>query len=226
MMQPKKILIVDDEPDLCEILEFNVKMAGYQATIAFSSEDALQHDPSLYDLVLLDVMMPGISGFDLAKILRQSGCKTPIIFLTAKDTEDDTLHGFDVGADDYITKPFSVREVLARVKAVLSRTSLEEDSDAIVFKGLSINPVKKSATIDGINAELTKTEFELLYLLMKNAGKVLSRPQLLSGAWPEDVVVSNHTVNVTVTRLRKKLGAYADHIVARHGYGYCFLIDN
>lgn len=222
-----RILVIDDEPDLCEILLFNLTAAGYEAQAVHSAEEALEHDLSGYHLLLLDVMMPGMSGFQLADKLKQDKQTKhiPIIFLTAKDTEDDLLRGFGLGADDYVTKPFSVREVMARVKAVLHRASSEDvaQEETLTFEGLSLDNIRKQITVDGKEVSLTKTEFELLRLLLSRVDYVFSREQLLSGAWPSDVVVTNRTVDVNIARMRKKLGPYASHIVSRQGYGYCFL---
>lgn len=221
-----RILVIDDEPDLCEILLFNLTAAGYEAQAVHSAEEALEHDLSGYHLLLLDVMMPGMSGFQLADKLKQDKQTKhiPIIFLTAKDTEDDLLRGFGLGADDYVTKPFSVREVMARVKAVLHRASSEDvaQEETLTFEGLSLDNIRKQITVDGKEVSLTKTEFELLRLLLSRVDYVFSREQLLSGAWPSDVVVTNRTVDVNIARMRKKLGPYASHIVSRQGYGYCF----
>jgi len=213
----KRILIVDDEPDLCEILSFNLQTEGYHTNIAYSAEEAIsimKDEP--FDLLLLDVMMDGMSGFQLARQLKRS---IPIIFLTAKNTEEDMLIGFQAGADDYITKPFSVREVLARIKAVLNRTS---KSDTLQYGDLIIDLNSKTVSVDGRDTPCTRTELELLSLLLSHRGQVFSRQQLLSRIWPKDVVVSDRTVDVNITRLRKKLGRYASNIVTRQGYGYCF----
>lgn len=224
-MEKKRILVVDDEQDLCEILQYNLSAAGFEADTVYSAEEAQNKDIRSYDLLLLDIMLPGISGFELAKQIksREETAKIPIIFLTAKDNEEDTLQGFNLGADDYVTKPFSVREVIARVKAVLTRISDKEaePSDSISYKGLTINLKQKSVTADGEDVSLTRTEFGLLYLLMSHPGQVFSRQQLLEKVWPKNVIVTDRTVDVNMARMRKKLGTYASCIVARQGFGYC-----
>ena len=224
-MEMKKILVVDDEQDLCEILLYNLKSAGFQAEAAYSGEMAIEKDPSQYNLLLLDVMMPGMSGFELAEKLKADDktARIPIIFLTAKDTEDDTLKGFGLGADDYVTKPFSVREVVARVKAVLARSKkTEAKENVITFEGLVLDLGKKTTTVDGESVSLTKTEFELLGLLLQHRGQVFSRQQIFDAVWPEDVVVSGRTVDVNITRMRKKIGRYGSYIISRQGFGYVF----
>ena len=186
---------------------------------------AMDKNPSQYDLLLLDVMMPGISGFELAKRLKgdENTSRIPIIFLTAKDTEDDTLKGFGLGADDYVTKPFSVREVVARVKAVLARTQSNALAENFIsFEGLVLDLNKKTTMVDGESVNLTKTEFELLGLLLRHRGQVFSRQQIFDAVWPEDVVVSDRTVDVNIIRMRKKIGHYSSCIVSRQGYGYVF----
>jgi len=222
-MEQKRILVVDDERDLCEILLFNLRSAGYLAEAAYSAEEALEALHNSCDLLLLDVMMPGMSGFELAKQLKEDEQTRhiPIIFLTAKDTEDDTLRGFSVGADDYVTKPFSVREVMARVKAVLGRSHGTID-EPTTYEGLSINAANKTAYIDGSPIALTRTEYELLKLLLEHRGQVFSRQNLLEKVWPQDVIVTERTVDVNIARLRKKLGHYAVCLVSRTGFGYSF----
>lgn len=225
-MEKKRILVIDDERDLCDILLFNLHAAGFQAQAVYSAEEALQLEVTDFDLLLLDVMMPGMSGFELAEKLKASE-KTghlPIIFLTAKDTEDDTLRGFGLGADDYVPKPFSVREVMARVKAVLSRVGNTEspDSSQLVYDGLVVDGERKVVTVDGENATFTRTEFDLLNLLLQHRGQVFSRRQLLDLVWPQDVVVTERTVDVNIARLRKKLGRYAACLISRTGFGYSF----
>ena len=221
-----KILVVDDEDDLCEILKFNLETEGYQVTTANSAEDALKLDIASFDLLLLDVMMGGMSGFAMAKQLKAnpSTASVPIIFLTARDTENDTVTGFNLGADDYISKPFSLREVLVRVRAVLRRTSEHQGSEPAVlrYQGLEMNLDKKTVSIDGENVPFTKTEFELLHLLLEEKGRVFSRQELIDKVWPKDVLVLDRTVDVNITRLRKKIGRFAKCIVTRLGFGYYF----
>ena len=232
-MEQRRILVVDDEHDLCDILLFNLRAAGYQAEACYSAEEALQKieggpGDGGFDLLLLDVMMPGMSGFELAARLRGGATThhTPIIFLTARDTEDDTLQGFAVGADDYVKKPFSVREVLARVKAVLSRGQNTPDTvareDSLAYEQLVINVDSKAVTVDGTPVALTRTEYDLLVLLLRHRGQVFSRQQLLEQVWPHDVIVVERTVDVNVARLRKKLGRYGGCLVSRTGFGYLF----
>ena len=223
-MKKKRILIVDDEQDLCEILHVNLMAEGYEAEVANSAQETLRKDVRGFDLLVIDVMMPGMSGFDMARQIRTSGIATPIIFLTARDAEEDKLEGFEVGADDYISKPFSVRELMARVRAVLARTAAanEDTSRPLTFKGLTIDLSQRKVVADGEPLNLTKTEQELLLLLLSHRGQVFSRQQLLSQVWPSDVVVTDRTVDVNITRLRKKLGHYGQHIATRQGYGYLF----
>ncbi len=231
-MRQKRILVVDDEQDLCEILLYNLKAAGYQVEAAYTGETAWKKivnrqssNSDSFDLLILDVMMPGMSGFGLAKRLKSEAATShlPIIFLTAKDTEDDTLRGFGLGADDYVTKPFSVREVVARVKAVLARSqSHTTEESQIAFEVLVLDLSKKTTTVDGESVGLTKTEFELLGLLLRHRGQVFSRQQIFDAIWPEDVVVSDRTVDVNIARMRKKMGRYGNCIVSRQGFGYYF----
>lgn len=226
-MEQKRILVVDDEQDLCEILLYNLTAAGFQAESAYTGEAAWEKiaNGKCFDLLILDVMMPGMSGFELAKRLKADiqTSRTPIIFLTAKDTEDDTLTGFEIGADDYVTKPFAVREVLARVKAVLNRSQQNRVVESLIsFEGLVLDLGKKTTTVDGESVSLTKTEFELLSLLLTHRGQVFSRQQIFDAVWPEDVVVSDRTVDVNITRMRKKIGRYGSCIVSRQGFGYLF----
>lgn len=223
-----RILVVDDEQDLCEILKFNLETEGYQVETANSAEEALEKDIASYNLLLLDVMMGGMSGFQLAKQLKNGEVTAhiPIIFLTARDTENDTVTGFNLGADDYISKPFSIREVMVRVRAVLRRTAsrLEgaEEPAVISYQGLLLNLDKKSVSVDGEDVPFTKTEFELLRLLLEERGRVFSRQELIDRVWPKDVLVLDRTVDVNITRMRKKIGKFAKCIVTRLGFGYYF----
>ena len=223
-----RILVVDDEQDLCEILKFNLETEGYQVETANSAEEALEKDIASYNLLLLDVMMGGMSGFQLAKQLKNSEVTAhiPIIFLTARDTENDTVTGFNLGADDYISKPFSIREVMVRVRAVLRRTAsrLEgaEEPTVISYQGLLLNLNKKSVSVDGEDVPFTKTEFELLRLLLEERGRVFSRQELIDRVWPKDVLVLDRTVDVNITRMRKKIGKFAKCLVTRLGFGYYF----
>ncbi len=220
-----RILVVDDESDLCEILKFNLENSGYEVDVAASGEEAVEMDLSVYDLFLLDVMMDKMSGFMLAAHIRRqlSISDVPIIFITAKDSENDVLTGFNVGADDYIYKPFRISEVIARVKAVLRRVKTPAGSVAeLVFGELSLSPDTKRATLSGSDISLTKKEFEVLYLLLSKPGKVYSREEILLNVWPEDVNVLERSIDVSIARLRKKLGKYAGNLLSRSGYGYCF----
>lgn len=226
-MSNYRILVVDDEEDLCEILKFNLENEGYEIDTANSAEEALKMDISSYNLLLLDVMMGEISGFKMANLLKKDRktANIPIIFITAKDTENDTITGFNLGADDYISKPFSLREVTARVKAVLRRTKQEEVTELpeqITYKTLVLDIIKKKVSINGEEASLTKKEFEILLLLLQNKGRVFSREDILHRIWSDEVYVLDRTIDVNITRLRKKIGAYGKCIVTRLGYGYCF----
>ncbi|MDD7172488.1 MAG: response regulator transcription factor [Prevotella sp.] len=221
-----KILVVDDEQNLCEILAYNLRNDGYEVTEANSAEEALELPLAAFDLMLLDVMMGGMSGFDLAHRLKteEKTAHIPIIFLTAKDTEQDMLHGFGLGADDYIAKPFRIMEVLARVKAVLNRSthSTQVSPETLRYDHLVLNLNTKTVSVDGEEVAFTKTEFELLRLLLEHKGRVFSRQELIDHVWPSDVMVLDRTVDVNITRMRKKIGRYASCISTRLGYGYYF----
>lgn len=215
------ILVVDDEPDLCDILRFNLEDAGYSVHTAYSASEALAFGVENADLILLDVMMPGMDGFALARRLKAAPAtaRIPIIFLTARDSEEDTVSGLDLGADDYIPKPFSIREVLARVAAVLRRVP---DTDHGAGAPLALDTTAKTLIINGQPVPLTRTEYELLDLFLKSPGKIFSRASLLAAVWPEDVIVTERTVDVNITRIRKKLGPYADRLRTRSGFGYYY----
>lgn len=220
-----RILVVDDEADICEILKFNLENSGYTVDTAYSGEEAMQMEMSQYDLFLFDVMMDKMSGFALASQVRrlQATAATPIIFITAKDDENDILTGFNIGADDYINKPFRISEVIARVNAVMRRVSQRIATNELVFEGLALNPETKRATLNGDDMGLTKKEFEVLYMLLQKQGKVYSREEILAKVWPDDVNVLERSIDVSIARLRKKMGEYASCIVSRSGYGYCFM---
>ncbi|WP_298030905.1 response regulator transcription factor [uncultured Alistipes sp.] len=224
-MTKYKILVVDDEESLCEILQFNLEVEGYEVDVAYSAEQALEMHPERYSLILLDVMMGETSGFKMARQLkaRPETAGVPIIFCTARDTEDDTVAGLNIGADDYIAKPFSIREVLARVRTVLRRTaSPAAGSRTIAFEGLHMDLDRKVCTVDGTPLALTKKEFEILALLLSSRGRIFSREEILQKVWSDEVIVLDRTIDVNITRLRRKIGPYGEHIVTRLGYGYGF----
>ena len=227
MKQNQRILVVDDEQDLLEILKFNLETEGYEVATASSAEEALQMDIASFSLLLLDVMMGGMSGFAMARKLKEkpTTANVPIIFLTARDTENDTVTGFNLGADDYMSKPFSLREVMVRVRAVLRRTATSADEgepQVLSYQGIIMNLDKKTVSIEGEDVPFTKTEFELLNLLLSERGRVFSRQELIERIWPKDVLVLDRTVDVNITRLRKKIGPFAKCIVTRLGFGYYF----
>ena len=227
MKQNQRILVVDDEQALLEILKFNLETEGYEVATASSAEEALQMDIASFSLLLLDVMMGGMSGFAMARKLKEkpTTANVPIIFLTARDTENDTVTGFNLGADDYISKPFSLREVMVRVRAVLRRTATSADEgepQVLSYQGIIMNLDKKTVSIEGEDVPFTKTEFELLNLLLSERGRVFSRQELIERIWPKDVLVLDRTVDVNITRLRKKIGPFAKCIVTRLGFGYYF----
>lgn len=222
-----RILVVDDEQDLCEILKFNLETEGYVVETANSAEEAMTMDISSFNLLLLDVMMGEMSGFAMAKKLKENPmtANIPIIFLTARDTENDTVTGFNLGADDYISKPFSIREVLVRIRAVIRRTNETDDHTEpklLKYQDLEMDLDRKKVLIDGEDVPFTKTEFELLHLFLSEKGHVFSRQELIDRIWPKDVLVLDRTVDVNITRLRKKIGRFAKCIVTRLGFGYYF----
>lgn len=226
MENRKRILVVDDEADICNILKFNLDKAGFETTVAHSAEEALTSGVTGYDLVLLDIMMEGISGMQMAAMMKKNPdtAGIPIIFVTARDSEDDKVNGLETGADDYISKPFSIRELISRVTAVLRRYASVNaaDSDTVSYKGLVMDMGRKTVSVNGNPVDLTKTEFEILHLLLVNTPHVYSRDEILAKVWPDEVVVLGRTVDVNITRMRKKLGEYGSCIITRHGYGYCF----
>lgn len=231
-MDTNRILVVDDEEDLCEILKFNLENEGFEVDTANSAEDALKLNLPEYQLLLLDVMMGEISGFKMANMLKkeEKTAAIPIIFLTARDAENDMLTGFNIGADDYISKPFSIREVVARVKAVVRRGNVPDKGsdkvkeELVQYDNLIMNISQKKTTVDGDEVALTKKEFEILKLLLSQQGRVFSREEILSKVWTDEVFVLDRTIDVNITRLRKKIGQYGKNIVTRLGFGYCFEI--
>ena len=227
-MNPYRILVVDDEEDLCEILQYNLETEGYTVDVAYSAEEALKKDISSYNLLLLDVMMGEISGFKMGRILNENPktANIPIIYLTAKDSETDRLTGFNIGADDYISKPFSIREVLARVKAVIRRFETNKTDKLpmlqLTYEKLEMSLENKKVMLEGVEIPFTKKEFEILKLLLENKNRVFSRDEMLNRVWSDEVIVLDRTIDVNITRLRKKIGPYGKNIVTRLGYGYCF----
>lgn len=252
-MAKQRILIVDDEEDICMILSYSLQKAGYEVLIAHSAEEALEllqspiaHTPSPIDLILLDIMMGEMSGLEMANHLRldnvQSDDLPPIIFLTALSDEDTVLQGFKLGADDYISKPFRIAEVLARVAAVLRRTETkrrsgdetmrregdeerrQEGKNCIVFEGIVVNKADMSLKVDGEAVVMTRKEIELLCYLLTHRGQILSREHLLKNVWDSNGFVMERTVDVHITHLRRKLGQYGKRIITKSGYGYMFSV--
>ena len=228
MNESFRILVVEDEEDLNEILQFNFESEGYHVDTAFSAEEALKKDLSQYNLMILDVMMGKISGFSLAqKIKKEMQLDVPIIFLTARDTENDLLTGFNLGADDYITKPFSIRELQARVKAILKRikaTPKEEAATTLNIGEIVIDFESKRLIIGNKKTELTRKEYEILSLLAKSPGRIFSREEILRRIWESDVIVTDRTVDVNMTRLRRKMEEYGSYLRNKPGFGYYFEI--
>lgn len=225
----KRILVVDDEETLCDALGFNLEAEGYEIVTAYSAEEALQYDLSGFDLVLLDIMMGEISGTQLARIMKSnpSTASVPVIFCTARDSEEDMIKGLDLGADDYITKPYSLKTVLARIRAVLRRTAVSPapvaDDETVVFAGLVLSLRKRTCIVDGEEVKMPKKEFEILLKLVSNIGRVFSRSELINEIWPDEVVVLDRVVDVNIRRIRQKIRDYGKHIVTRSGYGYGFV---
>ena len=222
-----RLLLVDDEEDLREILTFNLAGEGYQVSTAANAEEALKMPREEYHLLILDVMMPGMSGFKLAEVIRRDKkLTTPIIFLTAKDTENDLLTGFNIGADDYMAKPFSIKELQARVQAVLMRSlqgGLDFEESQIEIGTLLIDLDTKQVFVNGEPIDLTKKELEILILLARDPSKVFSREEILDRVWREDVFVMERTIDVHITRIRKKLRGSGIKIINRSGFGYCLV---
>ena len=242
-MAKQRILIVEDEDDICMILSYSLQKAGYETLIANSAEEALEKYQTAIlngevDLILLDIMMGEMSGLELAKRLQLDNIQfdnlPPIIFLTALSDESTVLQGFNLGADDYISKPFRMAEVLARIAAVLRRTAEQGtksqesrpiSNDYIVFDGIEVNKADMSLRVDGESVVMTRKEMELLVYLLNHRGQILSREHLLDNVWDNNGFVMARTVDVHITHLRRKLGAYGKHIVTKLGFGYIFQID-
>ena len=244
-MAKQRILIVDDEEDICMILSYSLQKAGYETLVAHSAEEALgllqspiANSPSPISLILLDIMMDGMSGLEMAERLKSENGNVkgenhlpPIIFLTALSDEDTVLQGFKLGADDYISKPFRIAEVLARVAAVLRRTAEQGaknqeqrpiSNDCIVFEGIVVNKADMSLMVDGEHVKTTRKEIELLCYLLTHRGQILSRDHLLNNVWDSNGYVLERTVDVHITHLRRKLGQYGKRIITKSGYGYLF----
>ncbi len=228
-MENYRILVVDDEESICEILQLNLQAEGYHVDVAHSAEEALKMDIKSYSLILLDIMMGEMSGYKMLQILREepSTKDIPVIFCTAKDTKDETITGLNLGADDYISKPFLAREVVARVKSLLRRSYIAHHMDAsaensIEYATLKMDLNRKQCKIADVDIPMTKKEFEILALLLQNRNVIFSRQDILNKVWDDEVVVVDRTIDVFITRLRKKIGDYGKHIVTRLGYGYGF----
>ena len=223
MSENKKILAVDDEEDILEILSFNLAGEGYAVDTAASAEEALRKNLFSYDLFILDVMMGAMSGFRLAeKIRKELKLATPVIFLTARDTDNDKITGFNLGADDYMAKPFSVRELVARVRAIMRRSSPAQVKAETTSGNFTIDTDNKLIVSDGKPLELTRKEYDMLALFLRNTGKIFPRTEILTRIWGDDVIVTDHTVDVTIARIRRKLGEKGGMIKNKSGYGYYF----
>lgn len=224
MAQKSNILVVDDEDTICEVLKLNLELAGYNVDTANSAESAMKMQLSDYDLFIIDVMMGEMNGFDFASKIRSTEAlkDVPIIICTAKDSEDDLIDGFSRGVDDYIKKPFSIRELIARIKSLLRRTKFESNEVFLTYQTLVVDVEKKSCSIDGEEILLTKKEFEILKLFLQNRGRIFSREEILDKVWENDVLVIDRTIDVNINRLRKKLKQYGNNIITKLGYGYGF----
>ena len=224
MAQKSNILVVDDEDTICEVLKLNLELAGYNVDTANSAEAAMKMQLSDYDLFIIDVMMGEMNGFDFASKIRSTEAlkDVPIIICTAKDSEDDLIDGFSRGVDDYIKKPFSIRELIARIKSLLRRTKFESNEVFLTYQTLMVDIEKKSCSIDGEEVLLKKKELEILKLFLQNRGRIFSREEILDKVWENDVLVIDRTIDVNINRLRKKLKQYGNNIITKLGYGYGF----
>lgn len=223
MVENKRILAVDDEDDILEILSFNLTGEGYVVDTATSAEEAMRKNLFSYDLFILDVMMGAMSGFRLAeKIRKELNLTTPVIFLTARDTDNDKITGFNLGADDYMAKPFSVRELMARVRAIIRRSSPSQVKTETTSGDFIIDTDNKQIVSDGKALELTRKEYDVLALFLRNTGKLFPRTEILTRVWGNDVIVIDRTVDVTIARIRRKMGRKGGMIKNKSGYGYYF----
>lgn len=221
----QRILVVDDENDICEVIKLNLELNGYAVDTASTAEEALKKDLSQFSLLLLDVMMGEMSGYELTKKIREDNnfASLPIILCTAKDQESDVETGFLSGADDYIKKPFSMKELILRVQSLLRRCqNLQQQKNILSYQGLIIDRNMKSCEVDGVNVPLTKKEFDILELFLSSPEIIFSREEILDKVWEEDVLVIDRTIDVNINRLRKKLGEYGKNIITKSGYGYGF----
>jgi len=226
-MAKEKVLVVDDEEDILELVRYNLNMDGYKITCALNGEDALKKARSeIYDLIILDLMLPGIDGLEVTRKLKddQKTRSVPVVMLTAKGEESDVVAGLELGADDYITKPFSPRILTARVRAVLRRKSTEPEDDTAVIRihGFEIDPGKRSVTVDGQLVGLTYTEFQVLWSLARRPGWVFTRTQIVDAVRGDDYPVTDRSVDVQIVGLRKKLGTHGEFIETVRGVGYRF----
>lgn len=230
-----KILLIDDEEPICEILKYNLEKEGYEVDCAYSAEEALDLDLRQYSLCLVDIMMERLSGYDFAKAVRKNPetANLPLIFFSALNGEDDTVMGLNIGGDDYITKPFVISEVIARVRAVLRRSmamnmakekskETEQPAKTVSFEELSVDLDDKVCTLDGEDLNLTKTELGLITFFLQHRNRIYSRDEIIKKIWPDDVIVTTRAIDTNIARLRKKLGRYGNNIVTRMGFGYGF----
>ena len=227
MTSRETILVVDDERSLCDVLRLNLELEGYLVDVAYSAEEALKKPLASYSLILLDVMMEDMSGYEFTTKIRTNKIlkNIPIILCTAKDGENDVVEGFTCGADDYIKKPFSMKELMLRVRSVLRRSvksAVKNTNQLIIYKTLTLDTERRECRINGEEIAFTKKEFGILSLLLSNSDKVFSREEILEAVWDEDVYVVDRTIDVNINRLRKKLGCYGDNIITKQGYGYGF----
>lgn len=230
-----KILLIDDEEPICEILKYNLEKEGYEVDCAYSAEEALELDLRQYSLCLVDIMMERLSGYDFAKAVRKNPetANLPLIFCSALNGEDDTVMGLNIGGDDYITKPFVISEVIARVRAVLRRSmamniakeksrEVQQPAKTVSFEGITVDLDDKICTLDGEDLNLTKTELELITFFLQHRNRIYSRDEIIKKIWSDDVIVTTRAIDTNIARLRKKLGRYGNSIVTRMGFGYGF----